>query len=79
MGNVNDELTDLLLDLNRYCFEKHIELELEIKEDTVKNSIKKIKKDGEVIIHVVLGDVEDNEFLNKVTKFMMKLKAAPTN
>ena len=77
MGNVNDELTDLLLELNRYCFERHIELKLEIKEDTVKNSIRKIKKDGEVVIHLVLGDIEDNIFLNKVTKFMMKLKTTP--
>ena len=74
---MNDELTDLLLELNRYCFERHIELELEIKEDTVKNSIRKIKKDGEVVIHLVLGDIEDNIFLNKVTKFMMKLKTTP--
>ena len=77
MGNVNDELTDLLLELNRYCFERHVELELEIKEDTVKNSIRKIKKDGETIIHVVLGDIEDNDFLNKVTKFMTKLRSTP--
>jgi hypothetical protein len=78
MGNVNDELTDLLLELNRYCFERHVELELEIKEDTVKNSIKKVRRDGETIIHVVLGDVEDNNFLNSVTRFMMKLKSVPS-
>jgi hypothetical protein len=78
MGNVNDELTDLLLELNRYCFDRHIELELEIKEDTVKNSIKKMKRDGETIIHVVLGDVEDNDFLNKVTNFMIKLRSKPS-
>ena len=78
MGNVNDELTDLLLELNRYCFERHVELELEIKEDTVKNSIKKMKRDGEIIIHVVLGDIEDNDFLNKVTKFMTKLREEPS-
>jgi len=78
MGNVNDELTDLLLELNRYCFDRHIELELEIKEDTVKNSIKKMKRDGETIIHVVLGDVEDNDFLNKVTNFMIKLRSTPS-
>jgi hypothetical protein len=78
MGNVNDELTDLLLELNRYCFERHVELELEIKEDTVKNSIRKMKKDGETVIHVVLGDIEDNDFLNKVTKFMTKLRSTPS-
>ena len=78
MGNVNDELTDLLLELNRYCFERHVELELEIKEDAVKNSIRKMKKDGETVIHVVLGDIEDNDFLNKVTKFMTKLRSMPS-
>jgi hypothetical protein len=78
MGNVNDELTDLLLELNRYCFDRHVEFELEIKEDTVKNSIKKMKRDGETIIHVVLGDVEDNDFLNKVTNFMIKLRSKPS-
>jgi hypothetical protein len=77
MGNVNDELTDVLLDLNRYCFEKHIEFEIEMADDTVKSSIKKIKKDGEVVIHLTLGEYEDNVFLNKVTKFLTKLKTTP--
>lgn len=74
MGNVNDELTDVLLDLNRYCFEKQIQFEIESRDDKAKNSIKKIKKDGDTVIQLVLGDIEDNDFLNKVTKFVMKLK-----
>ena len=77
MGNVNDELTDVLLDLNRYCFEKQIQFEIETGDDTAKNSIKKIKRDGDTVIQLVLGDVEDNDFLNKVTKFVMKLKTTP--
>lgn len=75
MGNINDEITDLLLDLNRFCFEKHIELEIEMKDDTTKNSVKKIKRDGETVIHIVLGKYEDNVFLNKLTKFIMNLKS----
>jgi hypothetical protein len=77
MGNVNDELTDLLLELNRYCFEKQIQFEIETKDDTVKSSIKKIKKDGEIVVQLVLGEYEDNIFLNKVSKFLMKLKSGP--
>jgi len=77
MGNLNDEITDLLLELNRYCFEKHIELEIEMDDDTAKNSIKKTKKNGEIVIHLVLGEIEDNTFLNKLTKFIMKLKTTP--
>ena len=74
---MNDELTDVLLDLNRYCFEKQIQFEIEHRDDTAKNSIKKIKKDGDTVIQLVLGDIEDNDFLNKVTKFVMKLKTTP--
>jgi hypothetical protein len=77
MGNVNDELTDVLLELNQYCFEKQIQFEIETKDDTVKSSIKKIKKDGEIVVQLVLGEYEDNIFLNKVSKFLMKLKSGP--
>ena len=77
MGNVNDELTDVLLDLNRYCFEKQIQFEIETKYDTSKNSIKKIKRNGDIVVQLVLGDIEDNNFLNKVTKFVIKLKTTP--
>jgi hypothetical protein len=78
MGNINDEITDLLLELNLYCFEKHIEFEIDIEDDKVKSSIKKTKKDGEVVIHVILGEYEDNNFLNRLTKFMTKLKSKPS-
>ena len=77
MGKINDELTDVLLDLNRYCFEKQIQFEIESRDDTAKNNIKKIKRDGDTVIQLVLGDIEDNDFLNKVTKFVMKLKTTP--
>jgi hypothetical protein len=77
MGNVNDELTDVLLDLNRYCFEKQIQFEIETKYDTSKNSIKKIKRNGDIVVQLVLGDIEDNNFLNKVAKFVIKLKTTP--
>jgi len=74
---VNDELTDVLLDLNRYCFEKQIQFEIETKYDTSKNSIKKIKRNGDIVVQLVLGDIEDNNFLNKVAKFVIKLKTTP--
>ena len=74
---MNDELTDVLLDLNRYCFEKQIQFEIETKYDTSKNSIKKIKRNGDIVVQLVLGDIEDNNFLNKVAKFEIKLKTTP--
>ena len=78
MGNVNDEITDLLVDLNRYCFEKHIEIEILRKDDEVKSTIRKVKKDGEMVVQVTLGEYEDNVFLNKLTKFILNLKSKPS-
>ena len=77
MGNLNEEITDLLLELNQYCFVNQIELEIKVADDTVKSSIKKIKRKGETVICVILGEYEDNIFLNKLTKFIMKLKTTP--
>jgi len=75
--NVIDEITDLLLELNRYCFEKHIDLEIENVTDDRKSTIKKTKKDGKLHVKIVVGKYEDNVFMNRLAKFLMRLKTTP--
>jgi hypothetical protein len=75
--NVIDETTDLLLELNRYCFEKHIDLQIENVNDDKRSTIKKTKKDGKLHVKITLGEYEDNVFMNRLAKFLMRLKTTP--
>lgn len=68
-NNINDELTSKLLELNRYCYEHHIEFDLNVS-DKKKNSIKKGKSN---VIRVILNDINDENFLNEVTVFLKQL------
>jgi hypothetical protein len=74
--NVIDEMTDLLLDLNRYCFEKHIDLQIENAIDE-KSTIKKTKKGGRLYVKIVIGEYDDNVFMNRLAKFLMRIKTTP--
>ena len=69
MENVNDELTARLLELNQYCYDHHVDFNVEIS-DKKKNSIRKGKNNN---INVVLNDIKDKKFLDKVVTFLEQL------
>lgn len=69
MENVNDKLTRVLLDLNRYCYEKHIEFNIDCN-DAKKNHIEKTRYG---IINLTLSDINDEKFYNEVSQFLKDL------
>jgi hypothetical protein len=73
MKKENEEVTNLLIELNKFTWEKNIEF-FYVKDDQEKNSIEFIEDNGKQVIKFAFNDIDDDKLYEKLSLFFNELK-----
>ena len=73
MKKENEEVTNLLIELNKFTWEKNIEF-FYVKDDQEKNSIGFVEDNGKQVIKFAFNDIDDDKLYEKLSSFFNELK-----
>jgi hypothetical protein len=73
MKKENQDITDLLIELNKYTHEKQIEFHF-IKDENSENILSLVKENGVDKVKFILNDFDDEELPTKISNFIEELK-----
>jgi hypothetical protein len=73
MKKENEEVTNLLIELNKFTWEKNIEF-FYVKDDQEKNSIGFVEDNGKQVIKFAFNNIDDDKLYEKLSSFFNELK-----